>query len=290
MEVRGASRQRGQFLAGGLERVRVLAHLRLGLPLGLRFVLFVFLKRGAQFRDLTLGLCKRFFVRRCAQVRERELPGKLGRAFSAAVAFHLEARDLFLPIVDFTAAGALALFLQLSEVAACVSDVLGESVAVRAEPVLVARETVLFVGEEAHEVLGRENINIVAAIHEFASARARFTPHLVGFTQAREHVALLARGHERVVYLGKVLEVREGLISQVKGSGLVEHVVAKQRIDVAELLRGLDLVEKPECFLVGNAEDLAKACAVFAELAERLGALESLFELAAFNARAHERA
>ena len=237
VEVRGARRERGEFLAGRFESVRVLADLGLCFPLGLRFVLFVVLECGPQLRDLALGLREGFFVRGGVQARERELSREFGRAFAAAVALNLEARDLLFPVIDLTATGTLALLFELSKVAAGVGNVLREAVAVRTEAVLVARQPVFFVGEEPHKVAGSEHIDVVSAVDEFTSARASLPPYLVGIFEARENVALFARGHERVVHLGEVLEVCECLIGEVERAGFVEHVIAKERVDVAELLR-----------------------------------------------------
>src|SRR5699024_11210678 len=97
-----------------------------------------------------------------------------------------------------------------------------------------------------HQVLGGEDVDVRAAVHQRTAALAHYGPALMGLAQSSQQVPLLTRGHQCLVHLGEVLEVRQRLVGEVEGAGRVQHVVAQQRVDVPELLGGLDLVQQAQ--------------------------------------------
>src|SRR5699024_195856 len=111
-----------------------------------------------------------------------------------------------------------------------------------------------------------------AGAWQVPAASAHLGPALGVLPQSAQQLTLLAGGDQCLVDLGEVVEVGQGLVGQLEGAGDVEHVVAQQGVDIAQLLGGLDLVQQPQGLLVGDAQQLAEGRAVLTELAEGLGA------------------
>ena len=272
VQVGGASGEGLQLLAGVLEGRREVAHRGLGVPAGGIGVLLLGLELLAAGGDLPLEGEEHVLTDGGAQLHRGQLGGELGAALAAPFPLHLQTGDLLLPVVDLAAPGPLALLLELGEVGAGLGDVLREAALLGAEPVALELEALLLIPQQAHQVLGGVHVDVGAAVHQFAAAGAHGGPCLVVLPQPAQQVALLTGGHQRLVHLGEVVEVRQRLIGQLEGAGGIQHVVAQQGVDVTEFLGGLDLVQQPQGLLVGDAQQLAERGAVLAELAEGLGA------------------
>ena len=272
VEVRGAGGEGGELLAGAGEGLPQVADGRLRFPAGRVGALLLGLEALPQRQDLALQGQEHVLPRRGAQLDGRQLGGELGAPLTAPLPFDLEARDLLLPVIDLAAAGALALLLELGEIGAGLGDILAEATLLGGEPVAFELEPVGLIPEQPHQMLGGEDVDIGATVHQLPAARTHRGPVLVVPAQAAQQVPLLTSGHQRFVHLGEVVEVRERLIGQFEGARRVEHVVAQQPVDVPELLGGLDLVQQAQRLLVRDAQQLAERGAVLAELAEGLGA------------------
>ena len=91
---------------------------------------------------------------------------------------------------------------------------------------------------------------------------------LVGGARRDERLDLPARGHDRLVRGLQLAELVDEALGDREGLGLVEHELAQERVQVAEVLRRLRLVQQPERHLALDAEPRGEALAVVREFAE----------------------
>jgi hypothetical protein len=278
VQVRGPGGQRGELVLDLVQRALQLADLGLGLPALLTGALLLGLELLAQIRDLPLRGQEHVLADRDPQLDGAQLRGELRRPLLAALAFDVEPGDLLLPVVDLAATGPTALLLQLGQIRARLGQVLGQTALLGGRPVLLELELFLFPVQQPHQVLGGEHVDVLTTVHQLGTARTHPLPSGVVLAQPPQQVPLLASGHERLVDLGEVVEVRQGLVGELEGARLVEHVVTQQGVDVAEFLGALDLVQQAEGLLVRDPEELAELGPELAELTEGLGAGMGLFE------------
>lgn len=96
----------------------------------------------------------------------------------------------------------------------------------------------------------------------------------------RQHLHLPTRCHHRLVRGVEFAKIAYQPVGHGKGFRLVEHEVAQEGVEVAQVFGRLRLVQQAQRHLAVDAEQAAEAFAVGAELVLRIGIGQCLLELA----------